>query len=253
MDESSLGFYYRFEQRSAPPKDSPALRYGTLLHLWGELGPDTFWQRVAEAPAAAVTATGQLGKAAEDWLASLGPDAIPVSPADLAKLRPQTDQILANPKAKELLDASTEKTREFNVKFWWDKHACRCRVDGATQGMTPDCWFDLKTTSDIDPAKTFGSACANWRYDIQSAFYQRAARELGWAEHRLHFIATSTVYPHLCAVMVLPWSVLRQATARISDLLSELEQRRRLNWWTPREYGEVIEISPRYFNRGSRW
>lgn len=251
---SPWGFYRRFIAKDAPPKTSAVLSYGTLLHSWHELldGLDQsrFWDRVRIAPANVVTATGQLGKAAEPWLADQPPDCIPVSPADAETLRLQTEQLLLNPAVTDLLEAATWK--EGNIRFaWGDRgHLCRSRIDGAT----PEVFYDLKSTREVDPVSRFDFACANFRYDIQAAFYGRAALQAGWPRHRMAFIATSTVYPYDCAVMVLPPDVIQQAERDIDRMLNELEHRRNLDWWTPAHYGQVIEMPNRAFiKKGRGW
>ena len=252
LDGSPVGFYRRYVLKDAPAKDHPALTFGTLLHKWGELldGLDAspFWDRVHIAPAECVTATGQFGKASAEWLASLPPDAIPVSPADYAKLRAQTDQILANRAAAEILANATHK--EFNVAFDIEGHLCKCRVDLATE----DGFADFKTTRDVEPADTFHYACRDFKYDLQAAFYCcYGGVAAGWPRHSMKFIATSTTYPHHCAVMTLPQVVLREAEQRIYALVKELEKRRALDWWTPAYYGQVIEMPARFFQKGRGW
>lgn len=244
---SPLGYYRRFVAKDAPPKTSAALSYGTLLHSWHEIGPDQFWARVKVCPPDHVTGTGQLAKSASLWLATLAPEDIPISPADFNQLRLQTDQILANPAAADLLAARVDA--EFNVRFSHNGHPCRCRVDGATAEV----FYDLKTTRDQDPADTFVWSCKEWKYELQAALYGLAAVAAGWPKHRLHFIATSNTYPHHCAVMVLPADVLRHAEKRVGELLRELDQRRALDWWAPRGYGEVIEMPSKPFLGGKPW
>lgn len=246
---SPLAYYQRFVAKTAAPKESASLSFGTLLHSWGELGPDEFWKRTVIAPADAVTATGQFGKASAAWLAELKasrPDAIPVSAQTALQLQAQTDQILANSAAVELMASRTRA--EFNIRFLRNGHACRCRVDGATAEV----FYDFKTCRDVDPKETFHWACVEWKYDLQAALYGMAAVVAGWPRHSMRFIATSNTPPHHCAVMVLPADVLRDAERRVDELLRELDQRRLLDWWSPRGYGEVIEMDSRHFKKKER-
>lgn len=234
---SPLAFYLRYEVGEAPPKSSGSLEYGTLLHLWAELGDELFWSRVVTPPQEVLTATGQMGKAAQGWLAEQSADAIVVSPADRKKLWDQTRQILACAPAKELLDESVD--REFNVSFRWQGHDCRCRVDGATPGV----FFDWKTTREADPLKTAWRAVQDFNYDIQSALYGEAAVQCGWPAHRMRFVFTSTVWPYMCCVVVLPEEVQERGRRRCLALLDELKRRREWGTWLPNGYGEVVELS----------
>jgi hypothetical protein len=234
---SPQAYYQRTELKIAPARESEALTFGTLLHSWAELTPPIFWPRVARAPESCLTAAGALSpKAAAKWKADLPPGAIPVSPSDFKKLTDQTAQILANPAAANLLANSID--REFNVRFMWEGHALRSRIDGATE----ECWYDLKTTRDADPRKSFWSAVRSWGYDLQSAIYQQASYCCGWPEHRLVFIVTSTVWPHHCCVGVLPQRVLARARTRALSLLADLQQRKEWGSWNPADYGQVIEF-----------
>ena len=234
---SPLAYYQRTELRIAPARESEALSFGTLLHSWAELTPALFWPRVARAPESCLTAAGALSpKAAAKWKADLPPDAIPVSPSDFKKLTDQTAQILANPAAAALLANSID--REFNIRFMWEGHALRSRIDGATE----EGFYDLKTTRDADPRKSFWSAVRSWGYDLQSAIYKQAAHCCGWPDHRLTFIVTSTVWPHHCCVGVLPQRVIARARTRALSLLADLQQRKEWGSWNPADYGQVIEF-----------
>lgn len=238
---SPVAFYTRYVVGEAPPKSSEALTYGSLLHLWGELGDDLFWSRVQVAAAEVLTATGQFGKAAKEWAASLAPDAIPLSPPDQQKLWLQTRQILANRAAREAINGSVD--REFNIAWKWRGHDCRCRVDGATEKF----FYDFKTTSDVEPKYTFHSSVKKWRYDIQAAMYGAAAVAAGWEPHSMVFIITSTVAPYHCHVARLPDALVAKGRRRCLALLEELQRRKEWDCWLPDDYGEIHELFvPRY-------
>ena len=236
LAESPLAFYLRYISGEAPPKSSSALEYGTLLHLWGELGEEKFWELALEYPAKTLTATGLVGKEAKAWAETQPAGSVIITPSDRQKLWAQTRQILANTAARSLLEEAVD--HEFNVTFNWLGHDCRCRGDGAT----PDHWWDLKTTSEVNPAKTFFRAVERYNYDLQSAFYGEASTQLGWKPHAMRFIATSSVWPHLCTVVYLPAELQELGRRRCLKLLSELQQRREWDSWMPPDYGEVREM-----------
>lgn len=243
---SPVAFYRRYIAGIAPPKSSDALSYGSLLHSWGELRDELFWPRVKVAGEDVLTATGQFGKAAKEWQASLPAGSIALSPSDYKKLWDQTRQILANSAARELIEESVD--REFNIRWSWHGHACRCRVDGATSQV----FYDLKTTSDADPKWTFHSSVKKWRYDIQAAFYGSAAVAAGWPAHPMVFIITSTTEPYLCHVAQLPAALMAKGRSRCLALLKDLQRRKDWDCWTPADYGRVNELFvPRYMLEGS--
>ena len=251
LDKSPVAYQRRYIAGTAPIQDHPAFAYGTLLHKWGELldglDGDPFWDRAKIAPAQCVTATGQFGKLSAEWLASLAAEDIPVSPSDYTKLNDQTEQILANRAAAEILANATHK--EFNIKFQIGDHDCKCRVDLATESG----FADFKSTRDAAPDETFQYAVRDFKYDLQAAFYLYGGMAAGWPRHTMKFIATSTTYPYHCAVMTLPPIALREAELRILALIKELEKRRALDWWTPSHYGQVIEMPARFFTPRKAW
>jgi hypothetical protein len=52
--------------------------------------------------------------------------------------------------------------------------------------------------------------------------------------------------------MQLPQEVQDYAHQRCGELLRELEQRKKLDWWTPVEYGQVIEMPAKHFFKGRK-
>lgn len=225
LRESPVEYYWRKIARTAPPRKSDSLDYGTLLHSWAELGEENFWPRTAVAPDSCVTATGALSKKADEWLKSLDPQLIPISPADEKKLRDQTRALLENEDVLAINAARIDA--EFNIAWRWNGHACRCRVDGAT----PDFFFDWKTTSDKNPEKVWFSSVLKWGYHLQSAMYQSAAVAAGWPAHRMVFIVTSTVWPYENCVVHLPEPLIEIGRRECLRLLDELQMRLDLNEW----------------------
>jgi hypothetical protein len=238
---SPLGYWLRHILRTARPKASSALRAGTLLHLRHELGDEGWQKALAIAPESVVTATGQLGKSGEKWLADLGPDQVGITPAELSAVNDQWAGILRNPAAAEIIAQRIDA--EFNVRWRWEDHLMRCRCDGATAQF----WYDLKTTSDAYPLKQFGSSVEKWGYDLQSAVYQEAAVAAGWPDERLTFIVISTVWPHHCHVVRLPHPVIRRARDRALRYLAEIHQRTEFDHWLPDDYGEITELAMPYW------
>ena len=242
LDESPVAYYERKVARIAPPRSGEALAYGTLLHLWGEVGDKDFWARAQICPDSCATSTGAWGKATDAWARELPPEVIPLCPADGHKLRAQTRQILANPAAKKLIASAVIK--EANVRWKWNGHLVRCRFDGATD----ECWWDLKTTRDQKPLESFWQSVKQYRYDMQAAMYESAMVACGWDYHPLVFIATSTTYPYHCSVVTLPPSVTARGKARCLRLLDELETRIDFDHWLPNDYGQIQELPcPRFF------
>jgi len=225
LRESPLAFYWRFERGEAPDRQSDALDYGTLLHTWAEVGEEDFWPRVEVCPDTLATSTGAFSAKAKDWKANLDPDKIAICPADYKKLRDQTRALLANPDVQRLLPQITDA--EFNVRWKWAGHACRCRVDAATA----DGFIDWKTTRDANPAAEWWRSALKFGYHLQSAMYTAAGLAAGWPAHRMTFVVTSTVWPYESVVGPLPQKIVDRGHNECLRLLDELAMRREMGCW----------------------
>lgn len=236
LASSPIEYYERFVEKTSLFEESAAMAYGTLLHLWAEVGEESFWPRVVEPDTKYVTATGALNAAGREWAKDQDEGAIVISPADRKKLWAQTRQILANSASAELLDSAVDM--EFNVRWSMFGYRARCRCDGAT----PSVWYDLKTTREKYPLATFHRAVKDFHYDIQAAVYLSAALAIGYEPHSMRFICTSTTYPYVCEVVWLPESVVAKATEQCKVLLEELAARKETNHWLPATYGVAHEL-----------
>ena len=225
LRESPLAFYWRHVAKAAPPRSSDALDYGSLLHTWAEVGEAEFWPRVEVCPDNLATAAGAFSAKAKEWKANLDPTRIPVAPADFKKLRDQTAALLRNPDVTAIIARAVDA--EFNVRWKWNGHDCRCRVDGAT----PDFFFDWKTTRDENPAHEWWRSALKFGYHLQSAMYESAGLAIGMPAHRMVFIVTSTVWPYESVVGPLPQRVIDHGRSECLRLLDELQMRLDLDCW----------------------
>jgi hypothetical protein len=236
LRESPVEFYYRHVLGEAPPKRSEALDYGSLLHTWAEIGEGQFWPSTRVAADSLVTATGAFSKKADEWIASLDPGLIPISPADRDKLRAQTNRLLKDRDVRELIEARVDA--EFNCRWLWNGHKVRCRVDGAT----PYTFFDWKTTRDKCPQRTWFRSVIEYGYHLQSAMYESAMQAMGMERDRMRFIVTSTVWPHECFVCVLPERLIEIGRRECLRLLDELKQRLEFDCWDRLDSQGVCEL-----------
>ena len=247
LRESPRKYYLRKVAGVAPPASSAAFDYGTLLHTWGELGDEEFWRRAAVPDASLCTAAGAMGAKAKGWLDDLPPDAIPVSPADEAKLRPQTEALLAHPEVRRII-AATEDA-EFNVRSTLAGHSVRGRIDGRTAAYG----FDWKTTKDPNPLRTWWRAVIDFGYHLQSAFYTELLTHIGMPRERLRFVVTSTVWPYECAVVVLPTELCAKGHRECLRLLDELQSRREWDCWERHDTSGVVTLDvPAFAMKGAR-
>lgn len=242
LARSPVQYYQQVICGEKPAFESAALAYGTLLHTWAELGDKRFFDTAKQYPESVLTATGQVGKAAKEWAAGQPDGTLLVTPSDFRKLYEQTRQLLLNKAWVELVEQTTD--REFNVRWRWGEHACRGRIDGATDS----CWYDLKTTKEEDPWKSAWRAVEFYHYDIQAAFYGDCSQRLG-IDKPLRFVFTSTT-SYLNCVVWLPPEVMERGRMRCIRLLEEQKQRRDWNQWLPHYYGEAHELKcPAFMGR----
>jgi hypothetical protein len=227
LRNSPRAFYWRYVAREAPPRQSDSLSYGTLLHTWAELGDAEFWARCVRPPDSLLTASGALSPSkASTWLADQEPGAVILTPADEAKLRPQTRNLLEDADVQLLL--ADRQDAEFNIRWQMGGHPVRCRVDGATS-----CFFyDWKTTRDEHPWSSWISSVVRYGYHMQSAMYADASVAIGYPHHRMRFIVTSTVWPYECFVCVLPERLVEKGRTLCLRLLDELALRREWDVWS---------------------
>ena len=248
LRESPVAFYERFVAK-IPQKgySSDSLEYGSLLHLWAEVGEERFWPRVVRPPDSLVTAAGALSAAGKKWLSTLEPDQIPLCPADEAKLRPQTLRLLGCPAVQEIIRDTVDV--EFNVQWKWGSHACRGRIDGRTSRFL----FDWKTTRDKHPSSQWWRSALEFGYPLQAAMYGHAASLAGWPDEPLRFIVTSTVYPYDCCVRWLPPQVVEHGKRECLRLLDELQMRRDFDHWESSDSQSACELYfPAYALKGMK-
>lgn len=252
LDASPLEYHQRKVLKALPKKDSPAMRYGERLHLWHEMlvgGEESFWDSVEIAHDDHTTATGNLSKKGEEWLANVTAEGkIGMARSERDKLWNQTRQILANDAAKRLFDLRLEA--EFCGGWDLAGTRMRCRIDGAAETESGVTLYDLKTTSEESILKRWWSAVSTFRYDLQAAVYESFAAAMGWGNQPIHFIVTQTSPPYACYVVTLPRAVTARAYQRVLVLLDELRHRREWDSWTPEEYGRVVELECPSFMRG---
>jgi len=247
LAHSPISYHAEYAAEQRTPKSSDALEWGTAMHLWHERWPQPHEEYVEVAPASITTAAGGWTKSAAEWKASLPPDKLPLTRPMYHRLKKQTQQILENAAAVDLLNARTKT--EFNVRWSWGKHRCKGRFDGGTD----DVIYDLKTTRDMYPAQQFGRSAAQWFYHIQAAFYLNGAMKAGWPDHEPQFIVTSNLAPYHCSVMTIPREVLTETEEWCLRLMDELDQRHLLDWWHPADYGKIVRIPTHYFQTRREW
>jgi hypothetical protein len=241
LAESATVFHDAVEMGGMPDSKSAALQLGSAWHTLREIGYDPFCERAITAPEEHCTASGGLStkKATKDWLATLPPDAIILSPEMGEILGKMQDRFGLNPKAVELEEDILH--REASIR--WESTAgvmVRCRPDFVgNNGQLGD----YKTTSEKNILKDWSRSVRTYGYGISAALYEQGAVVSGLAEPPMHFIVTQTVHPYLTQVVTLPPVYMDWARRRLDELLTDIARRRATGDWIEDGYGIVNELT----------
>lgn len=134
-----------------------------------------------------------------EWLKNNG-DRIVLTAEQWDQLQGMRASVVAHPAANRLLTAVPGKAE---VSFYWNDAStgelCRIRPDWLRDD---DVIVDLKTCEDASP-DGFAKSVANWRYDVQDAFYCDGFRAVTGRKARFVFIAVEKKPPYAVAVYTL--------------------------------------------------
>jgi hypothetical protein len=217
--------------------DSPSLTRGRLVHLWAEIGPKAWWDRVVEIPESALGSSGRRTKATEEFEKTLAPDAIPLKADEIASYKRQFARMLANEAFVELTEATTQ--REASIR-WRDVSGLplKCRPDA----LTKKCIWDIKTTAEAKPLDTFWKSVVDFGYSFQAVHYLDGCLAAGLEVEEFIFLITSTVFPYRCHAVRLPQRLLAKAAKHRRKVIAEVQMRIELNHWEPADSGRVTEL-----------
>lgn len=225
-----------------PKAQTPQQLVGSALHA-AVLEPDQFqrhWIRGIK-----VDKRTKQGKA--DWAEfvaqAAGREVLTPAQHDLVLL--MKEKILCHPVSARLNDAAAMA----EVSVVWDDHEtgvrCKMRADHAV--LRKGRWFitDIKTSSVPVSPDSFAAACANWGYDLQSAFYWD-----GWNHVQnddvpisFDFIAVETVPPHGVATYTASHDMLELGRFWYRRYLAQYKECKASGQW-PGYPQKVVELEP---------
>lgn len=236
-----LYFHGRYISGSINSPFSDALKKGTYVHEWAEHCPEAWWGRVVEIPKASLGKDGRWTKATDEFYAATKaekPDAIVLSTEDIAAYREQFGQMLANP-AFARLQEQTEH-REFSIRGVDPDTGLnlRCRPDAAAVDFV----WDIKTTKERQPLKTFWKSVVDYGYAMQAVLYLQLCRQAGIEAKKFIFLLTSTVPPYECHAVTLPEALLESARRDLRSACMDLKTRLLLDHWSPADEGQITEL-----------
>lgn len=166
------------ERYVKPRKDTPALRFGRLLHM-AILEPEALSKQLRVRPD--VNIRTKAGKEDLDaWSLQQGPDAIIVSEAEAQQLTDMLKAAQAHTRLKKLLAHGKREA----CLFWTDPETQICakaRYDFVADGT--QIIVDLKTTLDARP-QPFTRDSYRYDYGLSAAHYLSGAEATGAANHK---------------------------------------------------------------------
>jgi hypothetical protein len=241
LAESATRFFNAVELGRTSDSKSQALQLGSAWHTLREIGSDLFAERAVTAPEEHCTASGGLStkKATKEWLATLAPDAIILSPDMGETLGRMKDGFDRNPAAVELQESIVHQ----EVSIRWESTAgvkVRCRPDAICEGGR---LVDWKSTSEVNILKDFSRSVRTYGYGLSAALYEQGCVVAGLAEPPMVFVVTQTVEPFLTQVITLPPVFMDWARRRLDELLTDIARRRATGDWMEDGYGKVNELT----------
>jgi exodeoxyribonuclease VIII len=124
----------------------------------------------------------------------------------------------AHPAAAPLLNGIQTEVSCFDS---WNGVKVKARIDG----LGKDYIIDVKTTQDASPA-SFGKSCAQFRYHVQAAWYQRMT-----GVNRFIFIAVEKEAPYGVACYELDQQAIDLGHSIIEEQLRTFVECQQLNSW----------------------
>jgi hypothetical protein len=188
--------------------------------------------RCAVAPPSVLAADGsRRGKAFQSWKASLDPAAIECSETDFGKVADMIASLREHRGANALMEACTHS--QLSV-FWTNSsgHKLKARADG----VTPELWFDLKTTS--SEWRDLRYSFRRFGYDWQHSWYTDAALAAGWPPFEFKFIVVQTFAPFDVKVVKLTPDAVERARIEIDETLFEMRRRAETGEYVAESYHE---------------
>lgn len=176
----------------------------------------------------------RIGAKYKAWQAALHPWQIDCNEEEAFVLRTMIDHTLANPAARDLVEATTET--QLSVFCEIAGHRVKVRPDG----VTPTLWWDLKSTS--NQWDSLYRSVMDYGYGEQEWLYRECAKQVGWDHFRMPFVFTQTMPPFSCHVFYLPIEWVEEAGQRLLRVMEEVRLRRSTGEYLPIDHGEITEL-----------
>lgn len=202
-----------------------AMIMGTAVHT-AVLEPDLFASEVIEAPA--FDRRSKVGKAEYEAFQAANKGRIVLAPEDFTTCLAIRDAVHTHPVAAGLLQGG-QAEQSFYADDPETGLKIKCRTDYLLDNGA--IVIDLKTTEDASP-DGFGKSSANFRYPVQTAWYNRVL-DAAYGEHpeTWVFLAVEKKPPYAIGIYFMEPDLLeRAAIAAQRDFMRIVEHRRSGEW-----------------------
>ena len=205
-----------FANYTGTDKPDRGMLIGSLTHQM-ILEPGTFEQRYAIFHASRKT---QKQLAEFEWRHE---GKTPVKPEEYEQAMRTADAVLADPLAREKLQATVHE-----VTVFAEDHGVQCkgRIDAIGNGML----VDLKTTTNVEPDK-FGRVVGTLHYGAKMACYMRWSQMLHVPVNEVFIIAVETKGDYDVAIFQVPEIVLQNGWNRVEKVLKRIPDCVRRDYW----------------------
>lgn len=221
------------------PRDEPttAMQIGTLVHT-AILEPHNFEGSFTVAPDCDKrTKDGKAAWEAAEKDASLK-GSILVKSADLAMVRRMAEQVSLHRSAKAALEAGGLVEASLYADCPETKVRRRGRPDLISRGNVI---IDIKTCAKGAGGRAeFAKSVANWRYDVQAAYYLDLARDCGHPKEGFVFIVVEKEAPYAVAVYQLDLESIEAGRRQYKRNLQILSECLEFDEWPA--YSSEVEV-----------
>lgn len=193
-------------------ESSPALEFGTAVHM-AILEPELFAKSYTLFTGDRRNKDGKMA-----YEAVIASGKIPLNQEQWDNITGAAAAVHAHPTAALLVEKIQTEVSCFDS---WNGVKVKARIDG----LAKDYIIDVKTTQDASPV-AFGKSCAQFRYHVQAAWYQRIT-----GVNRFIFIAVEKEAPYGVACYELDEQAISLGHIIIEEQLRTYVECEQLNSW----------------------